>query len=127
MRGGMQPRTVQSLQPDMGLAELQKAEVKLKAELTIEKEHQLAAHKKVVNKTDELKTLREKNPAPFIENQKKALQLAQEVMTESKKKLVIGTVEMVAISASLSALAMLGLASTDLFVTLLNYKMEAIL
>ena len=122
----MQPRTA-PFRPDRGLAELQKAEAKIKAELVIEKGHQLVAHKNVIEKSNELKILREKNPAPLIANQKKALQLAQESLTESKKKLVIGAVEMVAISASLAALAMLGLASADLFSLLLNYKIEAML
>ncbi len=123
----MQPRTVSSLQPEMSLDELQKAEEKINAELVIERDRQLLAYQEVVKITDELKALHNKNPAILLENQKKAHHIAQQSLAEIKSKLVIGTVEMVAISASLCALTLFGLASTDLFVTLLNYKIQAML
>src|SRR5579862_2791389 len=118
----MQPRTVSSLKLEMSLDELQKVEEKIKTELAAEKKRQLLAHQKVLEIMDELKTLRNKNLTLLLENLKKAYQIAQESLTESKSKLVIGAVEMVAIGTSLCALALLVLSSTDLFMALLNYK-----
>ncbi len=97
--------------------------------LSIEKKLHLEAERKLFKAENDLKKLRAENPHIILKNQQTALQIALKSLSDNKKKTVIGAVEMMTIGITLSALAIttLQIASSDLFLTLLNFKTSTIL